>query len=149
MARLNSRVLLPAVTSGLGLFWLIYGLTRYGWWGDSGPRSGFFPAIIGSILFVVSILALVGGLKSESPRYLGAGFHPFFAAVAVVSAALIIGLFPALTVFILMWIKFYEKYGWFKTLVTTGITIALFYGIFSLWLQVPFPEGVILDAFRG
>jgi uncharacterized ion transporter superfamily protein YfcC len=149
MIRLNSRILLPAVLAVLGLFWLVYGLIQYGWWGENGPQSGFFPAIVGAVLCVVGTLAAVGGLKDESPKYFGASFHPLFGAVAVVAAALIIGFFPALGLFVFGWIKLYEKYSWSKSVITSLVTIAIFYGIFSLWLRVPFPEGIILDAIKG
>ena len=149
MTRINSRIVLPSVTALLGALWLIYGLLKYGWWGDNGPQSGFFPAIVGALLLIVSVLAIIAGLKNEGPTYLAASFHPLFGAVAVVMASFIIGFFPSLFLFVLGWIKFYEKYNWFKSLLTTFITIGIFVGIFALWLRVPFPEGLILDAIRG
>ena len=148
-SNISTRVILPAITLVLGLLWLIYGLVEYGWWGDNGPQSGFFPAIVGTLLSVISGFAIAGNWNKENPSYIWASFHPLLAAIAVVLAALIIGFFLALALFIFLWIKVYEKYSWSKAVITTVVTIAIFYGIFSLWLRVPFPEGVIFDWVKG
>ena len=147
--KINSRIVLPAVTLALGVLWVVYGLMEYGWWGDNGPKSGFFPAIVGTLLAVISVFAILGGLKNEKPAYLAASFHPVLGVIAVVLSSFLLGFFPALGLFVLGWIRFYEKYSWKTSLITSVITIAVFYGIFSLWLRVPFPEGIILDVLRG
>ena len=149
MIRFNSRMILPLTTSLLGAFWLVFGLLKYGWWGENGPQSGFFPAIIGSILLIVSILSIFISPSSAGPQFNFESFTPILAVIAVVMVAFLIGFFPSLTLFILLWMKFYEKYDWFRSVVTTVATIAVSYGVFSLWLKIPFPEGLILNTLRG
>ena len=147
--RINTRSIIPVSTFGLGLLWFAYGLTNYGWWGDNGPASGFFPAIIGVLLLGVSIIALIDGLKTAPLKYLKASYYPLLAAIATVGAAMVIGFFPALLLYILGWLKLYEKYDWKRSLSISIITTAASYGIFVMWLKVPFPAGLIFDLLLG
>jgi putative tricarboxylic transport membrane protein len=68
--------------------------------------------------------------------------------VSVVVLALLIGFFPALTLYVFGWIKWYEKYSWRLTILITVITIGAMYGIFAMWLRVPFPEGAVVEMLR-
>lgn len=147
--KINSRAVIPVLTFGLGVLWFAYGLTNYGWWGDNGPASGFFPAIIGVILAGVSIIAFFDGLKQSPPEYIKASYHPLIAAIATVGGAMVIGFFPALLLYILGWLKLYEKYNWKRSLSISVITSAVCYGIFVMWLQVPFPSGLLFDLITG
>jgi putative tricarboxylic transport membrane protein len=147
--KINSRAVVPVLTFALGVLWTVVGLTNYGWWGDNGPASGFFPAIIGIILAGVSIIAFFDGMKTPPPEYIKASYHPLLAAIATVGSAIIIGFFPALLLYILGWLKLYEKYDWKRSLSISIITTATCYGIFVMWLQVPFPSGLIIDRILG
>lgn len=144
----NTRVIIPALTFVLGLVWLIYGLTNYGWW-DEGPGSGFFPSIIGILISGVSIIAFLEGRKLEPPEYIKASFLPFIAAFVTVGSAMIIGFFPAMFLFLQGWLKLIEKYSWKKSLPISVITTAILYGVFAMWLMVPFPAGLIFNVIRG
>jgi len=146
--KINSRTIIPAVTFLLGLLWVFWGLKNYGWW-EEGPGSGFFPAIIGILLSGISIIAFMEGRKMAPPAYIPASFHPFMAAIGTILAAMVIGFFPALFLFILGWMRLYEKFPWIKAILTSVITIATVFGVFVLWLRVPFPAGLILDLIRG
>ncbi|MBF9018371.1 MULTISPECIES: tripartite tricarboxylate transporter TctB family protein [unclassified Oceanispirochaeta] len=144
----NTRVIIPAITFVLGLVWVIYGLTNYGWW-DEGPGSGFFPSIIGILTSGVSIIAFLEGKKMAPPEYIKASYLPFIAAFVTVGSAMIIGFFPAMFLFLQGWLKLIEKYSWKKSLPISVITTAILYGVFAMWLMVPFPEGLIFNAIRG
>ena len=146
--RPNTRVIIPAITFFLGLLWLFYGLKNYGWW-DEGPGSGFFPSIIGVLLSGISIIALLEGRKPEPPEYIKASYYPLLAAIATVIIAIIIGFFPAMFLFLQGWMRLYEKFSWKKSLPISIMTTALLYGVFAMWLMVPFPAGLIVNAIRG
>jgi hypothetical protein len=47
------------------------------------------------------------------------------------------------------WLKYYEKYGWKTSLLTTAATIGLVYGIFAVWLRVLFPVGLLFERILG
>ncbi|QEN08508.1 tripartite tricarboxylate transporter TctB family protein [Oceanispirochaeta crateris] len=144
----NTRIIIPSITFFLGLIWVIYGLNNYGWW-EEGPGSGFFPSIIGILLSGISIIAFLEGRKLSPPEYIKASYLPFIAAIATVGFALIIGFFPSLFLFLQGWLKLIEKYSWKKSLPVSTITTALLYGVFAMWLMVPFPAGLILNMIRG
>jgi hypothetical protein len=145
MSRISTRVILPVLTAIVGVLWIYVGLRYHGWYVDEKPGSGFFPTIIGGLLAFVSVLAVNGEFREDPPEFLKSHLHPLLAAVAVVLLALLIGFFPALTLYVFGWLKFYEKYSWKTSVVTTTITIAVVYGIFAMWLRVPFPVGWILE----
>ncbi|MCF7915102.1 MAG: tripartite tricarboxylate transporter TctB family protein [Spirochaetaceae bacterium] len=145
MKRLKTRTILPALTALIGLVWVIVGLTKYGWWVEGRPQSGFFPAIIGGLLLFVSILAVMSEMKENPPQFLITHLYPILAAVGMVLAALLIGFFPALILYVFGWLKWYEKYNLFTAGLTTGITTALMYGVFYVWLRVPFPTGILVE----
>lgn len=145
MNRMNTRVLLPGATALLGLFWAVVGVAQYGWWVDGRPTSGFFPVIVGVLLAAVSILAVVNEFRHERPLFAVSHLYPVLAAVGVVLGALLIGFFPALTLYTFLWLKLYERYDTRFSLLTTAVTIGAMYGVFSLWLRVPFPRGLIID----
>ncbi len=146
MTHLNSKVFLPAITACIGLVWVIVGIAYHGWWTDGRPGSGFFPSFVGGVLVLVSVITVWGELKGTSPAFFPSHFFPIAAVVAIVLLVLLVGFFPALTVYVFSWLKWYEKYtGRFAALIT-AITIASMYAVFSIWLRVPFPQGAILEA---
>ncbi len=149
MKKYNSSMALPAVTFFLGIVWVVLGLTKYGWWADNKPASGFFPTLIGVILTGISVLAILQDKGKEKPAYSRMHLYPLLAAVGIILVALIIGFFPALFLFVFGWLKWFEKYSLKYSLTTGAITVASLYGIFVLWLRVPFPKGLILNAILG
>ena len=148
MTRINNRVVFPVITALIGLLWIYVGLTYHGWYSEGRAASGFFPTIVGALLAFVSVLAVVSEAKVDPPDFWKSHVHPLLAAVSVVVLALLIGFFPALTLYVFGWIKWYEKYPWRLTILITVITIAAMYGIFAMWLRVPFPEGAIVEMLR-
>lgn len=146
MQRINNRVILPFLTALLGGVWIFVGLSQYGWYTDGKPASGFFPTITGTLLVLMSILAIISESKLETPKFWKFHLYPVITAVAVVLLALLIGFFPALTIYVFGWLKWYEKYNMKTSVLTTVLTIAGMYGIFAMWLRVPFPAGIILEG---
>lgn len=149
MKGFNSRLLLPIVTAIIGLAWVYIGLRYHGWWIEGRAASGFFPSLVGGLLALLSVMAIISELKEEPPKFFLFHVHPVLAAVLVVVTALLIGFFPALALYVLGWLKLYEKYGWRFSLSVTAVTTAGMYGIFYMWLRVPFPQGAILDLVLG
>lgn len=146
---MNSRIVLPAITSVLGAVWVYTGLMFHGWWVEGRAQGGFFPSIVGGLLVLVSVLAIISERRADPPEFWVSHVHPLLATVGVVGMAMLIGFFPALIVYVFAWLRWYEKYSWAFTGMVTVITVGLMYGIFSMWLRVPFPEGFILQLVRG
>ena len=144
MKSMSSRMILPVITAALGVLWTVVGITQYGWFEDGRPLPGFFPIIVGVLTAGVSIIAILGERKTTPPKFLVTHLYPFLAAVAVVLLAMLIGFFPALLIYVFAWLKGYEKYSWKFSILTTAATIGGVYGIFALWLRVPFPMGSLI-----
>ena len=142
---INSRVVFPAASVCLGILWVVVGLSSYGWYVDEKPASGFFPVLIGGLLIPIGILAIVSERTQAPPAFISSYIHPLLAAVSVVFFALVIGFFPALSIYVFGWLRWYEKYSIRFSLIVTAITIASMYGIFSMWLRVPFPIGQLFE----
>lgn len=149
MKKLNSRVILPSSTLILGIIWVVMGFIKYKWWTEKGPGSGFFPIIVGAILAGISVMAIINERHEEEPHYIMGNLYPLLAAVGILLAAMIIGFFPALIIFVFSWLKYFEKYSLRFSLLTSGITVISLYGTFVLWLRVPFPMGIIYKAIIG
>ena len=131
-----------------------YALTAarsYTYWGAHGPGSGFFPFWLGVAMAVLATLFLVGALRQSEP---GAAWlpdrHGARRLVVVVGAsALFIVVVPLLgmtlttALFLLGLLRFLEGHTWRVALGVALATAAANWAIFTWWLSVPFPTGVL------
>ena len=131
-----------------------YALTAarsYTYWGAHGPGSGFFPFWLGVAMAVLAALFLVGAVRQSGP---GAAWLPDRRGAvrlgAVVGAsALFIALVPLLgmtlatALFQLGILRFLEGHTWPTALGVSITTAAANWAIFTGWLSVPFPTGVL------
>ncbi len=142
------RSLIPIITAAIGVAFLTLGLTKYGFWHDvKGPLPGFFPTLVGIVLVVISVLALIQSFKDPSKPVPMENWLPALGALGIILGTFVFGMLFSIIVFLIGWIHFYEKYNWKTTITTTVIMVAIVVGVFMFWLQVPFPKGLILDAF--
>ena len=122
----------------------LMGAFKYGIWQDRGPGAGFFPFILGT----AGLLLSASTLASRAPHGGRLDFRslgPVAGVLLALAATPLLGMLPALTAFILIWIKFVERRNWSIALIAAlpaGIGIHL---LFSLWLNVQFPEGILLS----
>ncbi len=136
----------------VAVVWIQQGIVRYGFWEDGKPGGGFVPVVFASIVLVVAIAILIRelfGKKStkESYRFQAGAYLP--AAAAVIGAFMIqvLGIVAAVFFFAAIWMRYLSKYSWIKTLLSSAIFTLFIYGVFRLWLQVPFPQGFIYQLF--
>ena len=119
-------------------------------WGDDGPKSGYFPNIIGWIL-AGSGAWIAGQTIRRWKRFAGqvfvtyADFKPVLAMVlptiGYVVLIKLIGIYVASAVFIAGFMLFQGKYKWLPTLcVSLGVPGVLF-ALFEIWFLVPLPKG--------
>jgi len=147
---MKAKTIVPLVSLVVAVVWIIYGLVSYGFWQHlKGPVTGFFPVLVTIPLVPVSIVAVVRSFKEEdSPESLESWTIMLAAAIAF-ALVYVVGMVIALMAFVFVWVKIYEKATWKQTIVTLIIAFGIVYGVFGIWLQVPFPNGVILDAILG
>ncbi len=142
------RSLIPIITAAIGIAFLTLGLTKYGFWHEvKGPLPGFFPTLVGIVLVVISALALIQSFKDPAQPVPFENWLPAVGALGIILGTLVFGMLFSIVAFLIIWIRFYEKYEWKTTIITTLIMVAIVVGVFMFWLQVPFPKGLILDAF--
>lgn len=138
--------ILPLATAAMAALFFWLGMTHYGFWHDlHGPLSGFVPVVVSAALFAVSVLAFVFSFGEESPSWPRENWLVPLGALLVIAATFVIGLIPSVAVYLVVWLRWYEKCGWKTTLITFAAVMAIVLGCFVLWLQVPFPQGLILD----
>jgi putative tricarboxylic transport membrane protein len=131
-----------------------YALTAarsYTYWGAHGPGSGFFPFWLGVALAVLAALFLAAAVRQPDP---GAAWLPdrrgaVRLGVVVGATALFIVLAPLLgmtlatALFLLGLLRFLEGHTWRVALGVSLTTAAVNWAIFTWWLSVPFPVGVL------
>lgn len=150
MNKLNTKTLLPIGTSLLSILFIYFGIVEYGIWDEKrGPLGGFFPVIISVVLLLVSVLAIVQSFKEDKVVYEKENWLPVGGMIAMIVAAYIIGMVPSVLIYLVLWLRIIEKSSWKQTLIVTGIVGTIVYGVFVLWLNIPFPQGMILDAILG
>jgi len=59
----------------------------------------------------------------------------------------VVGIVLTVFLFTSIWMRFLSKYSWMKTFISSTLFTLFIYGIFRLWLHVPFPQGFIFQIF--
>jgi putative tricarboxylic transport membrane protein len=118
-------------------------------WADTTPGPAFMPvwlAIAGVVLVVLRLLeARRSAAKIEWPE------RAALARVALILAGLVavpllsplLGLVPALALFVVFLLLVILRRPLWSSLATLAITLGIVYGIFVGWLNVPLPKGII------
>lgn len=142
-------MLLPFLSVAMGGYWIAKSFS-YGLWVMNGPGGGLFPLIAGALCVVFGVALLVRQFKVRLPS--GFSFkavYPVVGMVAIIFASDVIGLIPALGLFVTVWLGAYERYGVVKSLavgVGTGLCIYL---LFDYWLKIPVPLGYFEELLYG
>jgi len=138
------------VIVAIGLL-VVYDSHRVGaGWGDDGPKSGYFPNMIGWILTAAG--AWIAGETVFRWKRLAsnvfvtfADFKPvlamFLPTVVYVILIKFIGIYVASALYIAGFMIFQGKYKWPIALaVAVGVPLAIFV-LFEIWFLVPLPKG--------
>ena len=137
-------LLLGVAFSGMALW-------KYTYWGPTGPGSGFLPFWLGLTMAVLAAGLLVGARRAREPgaRWLpeGAGLHRLVAVLGVTAGLVallkVIGMAVGTVLFLVAILRLVEGIAWRSTLAI-AIGAAVFnYLVFTYWLRVPFPVGVL------
>ena len=147
-----AELITALVIVALGLL-VVYDSHRVGaGWGDDGPRSGYFPNIIGWILAVAGAW-IAGGTIVQWRKLAGkvfvsfAGLKPVLTMLVptIVYVALIkpLGIYLASALYIAGFMIFQGKYKALPAaLVSVSVPVAIFV-LFEIWFLVPLPKGPI------
>lgn len=140
------RVLaLLLMVTGLAVTWQG---RRYGYWTPAtGPGTGFFPVLVGVLASILGVLLWMGG-RGGGERLWARGElrAALLGAAALTGTALLVnylGMLLALSLFALLWTRLVGRYPWRTGLLVMLCTGGGIYLIFSYWLKVPLPAGVL------
>lgn len=117
--------------------------------GSAGPTRGFVPIIVAILMLAVSILAFTQSFKEGKPDYPEANWLVIMAGFGIFALTFLLGMLPALMIYVLVWLRFYEKCSWKSTLNVFFVIMAIVLGVFVLWLGVPFPKGLLFTVLLG
>lgn len=147
MKKFGTKQVMPLLLALLGVVFLYVGLTKFGFWNAStGPSAAFVPSIISVLLIALCIIQFIQSFKEEPAKYNRDEFLLIGATIVLIASMYIIGMLPAMTLFLLIWMKGVEKAPWSHTLIVTIGTMGVLTGVFAVWLGVRFPMGIIFDA---
>jgi putative tricarboxylic transport membrane protein len=142
--------------AGAGLFLLGVAfsgmaLWKYTYWGPTGPGSGFLPFWLGLTMAVLAAGLLLRARRAREPgaRWLpeGAGLRRLVIVLGVTAGLVallkVIGMAVGTVLFLVAILRLVEGMAWRSTLAI-AIGAAVFnYLVFTYWLRVPFPVGVL------
>ena len=129
----------------IGLFYVVMGAAKYGVWKGISISGGFMPIVCGGLLVIFCVLMILSKVKKKehaeklSPKVL----IPLGAMAAILVLNYLVGLIGACIIVAFLWVKFIEKFSWKKSILTAVVLFMFVYGIFRLWLTVPFPTGLL------
>jgi putative tricarboxylic transport membrane protein len=135
----------------LGAAFAAGALRNYTYWGPGGPGSGFLPFWLGLTMAILAAGLLVKATRGreDAGRWLpeGAGRRRLLAVLGVTAGLIavlkIVGMAVGTVLFLVALLRFVERMRWRSTLAIAVGTAAVNYLIFTYWLRVPFPVGVL------
>ena len=148
MKRFGSKQVIPVLGLCMAMAFAYIGLKDLGFWSSKGPLPGFFPTIMGILMGAVCVIALLGSWKEQAPTYLKESWILVLAALMAVLSTFVIGLIPSVLLFIVLWLKVFEKAPWSATLKILAIMSAIIFGVFVFWLKVRFPLGIVGELIK-
>ncbi|NDL67506.1 tripartite tricarboxylate transporter TctB family protein [Anaerotalea alkaliphila] len=147
MEKMTARMLLPVATLLIGATWLWLGIYEYGFW-LKGPGGGFFPAIVGGLMILASVVSLFQEMNKKGFGYKWVTALPLAACVLILVFSQVFGMLVSVFVYLIGWLKLFEKYSWKSTIAVSAGTMAFIYGAFVKWLQIPFPKGLVFQLLQ-
>lgn len=126
-------------------------LKYYPYGGPGGPGSAFVPFWLGVLMALLAGLLLVGALRSPDageawlPR--GEGLRRLLLVLGATTALVVllktVGMILGTALFLVVLMRLLDRIAWPLTLSVAAATAALNYLVFTYWLRVPFPVGVL------
>jgi putative tricarboxylic transport membrane protein len=122
-----------------------------GWQEVHGPRPGYFPFYIGSLICIASVVNFVRalGLRGERNRtFVQVGQLKMVLTVLIPTAIYAflvtwIGIYASSVLFIGFFMRWLGKYPWWKVVAVSIGTVVVFYLVFEIWFKVPLPKGPV------
>jgi len=126
-------------------------------WQEDGPKAGYFPFYIGSIICISALVNLVAALAAAKGRgattFVETGQLKLVLSVLVPTGVYVgligwIGIYVASILFIALFMRWLGKYPWWKLAAVSIGNSVVFFLIFEVWFKIPLPKGP-LEALLG
>ena len=148
--KFNSKSVIALACIAIAVVWMYLGITKYGLWDPKeGPLSGFFTTIIGGVLLISSVIYFIRSFSMEGAKYEKGAIQLTIGMLVIFGASYLIGFLPTLLLFYIFWLRVMEKMPVRTIIIATVVMTAIVYGTFSMWLKVPFPEGLLFEMILG
>jgi high-affinity Fe2+/Pb2+ permease len=126
-------------------------LKYYTYTGPGGPGSAFLPFWLGVLMAVLAAMLLAGALRSPNPgpQWLprGEGLRRLLlvlgVTIALVALLKVLGMILGTALFLILLLRRLDRIPWPLTLSVAAATAGLNYLVFTYWLRVPLPVGVL------
>ncbi len=153
-------LVLEILMMGASVLWIVMGINKYGIWAGQAPGGGLFPVIGGSIILICCAADIIIRVVKKQPingkkyegedEYIMLGWVPrVLRPIAVVAYGFLSLLVLKYLGFLLcafltsfIWLVFISKRPIVRSIITALIVTGVLYGIFVLWLNIPFPKGL-------
>lgn len=150
MLKKSGKYIVPVFVILAGLFFAIYSYTHYQFYSPTqGPMQGFMPVVLGILLVISGIAALIQARHEEDKPLDPRNWSVVFAMGLVLICNFILGTLPSVAIFLIVWLKFVSKYNWKITLFVFAVIMAFVIGVFQIWMDIPFTEGIIMETLLG
>ena len=126
-------------------------LKRHDYWAPNGPGPAFLPFWLGLVMAVLAVILLVGAVRATDPGEdwvpRGDGVRRLAVVsgltVALVALLNVVGMVPGTFLFLVAMMRLLDRVPWRQTLPVAAATAAFVFLVFSTWLRVPLPVGVL------
>jgi hypothetical protein len=134
-----------------GVWFAAVAAQNYTYWSATGPGSGFFPFWLGLVMAALAALLLVRAVRETepgptwAPRGRGAVRFLGILGGSVVFVVLMpwLGMAVTTVLFLVGILRLLERHSWPAAVGIAVATAAANWAVFTWWLRVPFPPGVL------
>jgi hypothetical protein len=140
-----------AALLALGVAFSAGALKYYDYWGANGPGPAFLPFWLGLIMAVLAALLLVQAIRTDDPgeEWLPRGDSlrrlvlVLAATIALVALLQVVGMIVGTVLFLIVVVRFLDRHPWPLTIAVALAVAAVNFLVFTYWLRVPLPVGVL------
>jgi len=135
----------------LGVAFSAGALGYYDYWGPNGPGPAFLPFWLGLIMAVLAALLMVNAIRTADPgeEWLPRGDSlrrlvlVLAATTALVALLEVVGMIVGTVLFLIVVVRFLDRHPWPLTIAVALAVAGLNFLVFTFWLRVPLPVGVL------